>query len=437
MASVALCALLLLSACGGNETDRQNAINPSGSSPIRAGYSDIFGGKEKFAAVSADEGQAAEVGRSILQGGGNATDAAVAMFFAMAVTLPSAAGLGASGACIVHDAKSRAAETFVFGPVAAPGPIKGVAFTVPTAVRAIALMQIRHGQARWEFDVAPSEKLASLGMPVSRSLARDLAAGGGALSDEARRAFTRNGAMLAQGANLVQSDLAVTLAAVRRGSGVDFFQGNFARRLSDQVAQLGGSLPVETLRNAVPQSGPPASDSDGGFRVYVAPPPMGGATALAGWNGQSAPSAAVPTDSGGISGLAAIDDKGNAAACSLSMGQLFGTRLMVPGTGMLLGAPTPDSTAVSPVVIGNPNNGEVRFAGAGGGSPAASYVTGMVARATVDEKLPVRAVLARNAGHGGYVNAIACPYGIRSGGATCQAGTDPAGVGLALLATER
>jgi gamma-glutamyltranspeptidase/glutathione hydrolase len=435
--SLALCAVLLLSACGGNETDRRNDINPSGASPIRAGYSDIFGGTEKFAAVSADEGQAAEVGRSILQGGGNAVDAAVAMYFAMTVTLPSAAGLGASGVCIVHDAKTKAGEAFVFSPVAAPGPIKGVSFTVPTAVRAIALMQIRHGQARWELDIAPSEKLASFGVPVSRALARDLAAGGASLSDEARRVFTRNGVALGQGDNLVQSDLAATLAAIRRGNGVDFFQGNFARRLSEQIAQLGGSLPVEALRNAVPQSGPPPSESDGGYRVYVAPPPMASASALAGWNGQPAPSTAVPTDSGGFSGFAAIDEKGNAAACSLSMGQLFGTHLMVPGTGMMLAAPTPDSTAMSPVVIGNPNNGEVKFAGAGSGSSTASYATGAIARATIDEKLPVRSALARNAGRGGYVNAIACPYGIRSGGATCQTGTDSTAFGAALVATER
>ena len=78
------------------------------------------------------------------------------------------------------------------------------------------------------------------------------------------------------------------------------------------------------------------------------PAPMAGASALAGWSDQAAPSTAVPTDSGGISGLAAVDADGNAAACSLSMGQLFGARIIVPGTGILLGAMTADSAAVSP-----------------------------------------------------------------------------------------
>jgi gamma-glutamyltranspeptidase/glutathione hydrolase len=434
--NLALGILLLLSACGGNETASTTEFQ-SGAAPRRSGYGDLFAATEKFAAVSADESQAAEVGRSILQNGGNATDAAVAMYFATAVTLPSAAGLGASGACIVHDAKTRAGEAFLFGGVAAPGPVKGTPFTVPTAVRAMTLMQIRHGQARWELDVAPSEKLASFGIPVSHALARDLRAAGSLGDSEATRVFSKKGAPLAEGDNLVQPDLAATLSAVRQRGGLDFFQGNFARVLSNKVTEIGGSLPVETLRNAVPKAGPPMAESYRGYRVYVAPSPMAGEMALAGWKGEAEPATGVPTDSGGFSGFAAIVEKGNAAACALSMGQLFGTRIMVPGTGMLLGAATGNSTAVSPVVIGNPNNGEVKFAGAGGGSALASYATGAIARAAIRDRVLLGRALAARRGRGGYVNAIACPDGIRSGGSTCEAASDPAGAGLAQVATGR
>jgi gamma-glutamyltranspeptidase / glutathione hydrolase len=440
--SLALGAVFLLSACGRSETIDPNAVNPggnpAGNNAFRANYMELHGDERFFSGISADESQAAEVGRSILQGGGNATDAAVAMYFAMAVTLPSAAGLGAMGACVVHDATSRAGEAFVFGPVAAPGPIKGVTITVPSGVRAMVLMQSRHGRARWEMDVAAGEKLARFGVPVSRALARDLRASSGLLDDgAARHVFTKDGVPLSEGDNLVQTDLASTLGTVRQGGGVNFFQGNFTRVLSEQVAQAGGSLPPELLRATAPQFGPPTSDKYGGYRVYVAPPPMAGASALAGWAGQPAPAAGAPTDSGGFSGFAAIDEKGNAAACSLTMGQLFGSRVIIPGTGMMLGTQTANSTAVSPVVIGNPNNGEVKFAGAGGGSPEAAYATGVIARATVDKEISVRAALVRHAGRGGYVNAIACPDGIKSGAGSCQTGVDPAGAGLALVATDK
>ncbi len=388
-----------------------------------------------FAAVSADESRAAEVGRDILLDGGNAVDAAVAMYFTMAVTLPSAGSLGASGVCIVHSSKTMTAESFVFAPVAAPGPVNGVPFSIPTGVRAMTLMHVRHGDSRWEQSVSGAERMARFGVPVSRALARDLQAGGALLGSdrEAQRIFGGAGA---EGTNLVQPELAATLAVIRARGGLDFFQGTFARTLSDQISRMGGSMPLEALRNTAPQAGPPAGENYGTFgrqRVYVAPSPMAGAAALAGWRGQ-APSGGTPADSGGFSSLVAVDSKGGAVACSLSMGQLLGARMVVPGTGILLGAPTPAATSVSPLIIAYPGSGEFIFAGAGGGAPTAAQATGAVARATIEAGQNIAQVLAARRGQGGYVNAVACPSGLRGGAASCESAIDPAGAGLALLA---
>ena len=76
------------------------------------------------------------------------------------------------------------------------------------------------------------------------------------------------------------------------------------------------------------------------------------------------------------------------------------------------------------------------FIGAGD-SATAAFATGAVARLAIQDRQPVAAALASRGGQGGYVNAIACPDGIRSGGSTCQTGIDPAGAGLALLSTSR
>jgi gamma-glutamyltranspeptidase/glutathione hydrolase len=116
------------------------------------------------------------------------------------------------------------------------------------------------------------------------------------------------------------------------------------------------------------------------------------------------------------------------------MGQLFGARMIVPGTGVLLGAATPDAGSVSPVIIANPSNGEFTFVGAGGGAPTAAQATGAVARATVEDSQNLDAVLAARRGQGGWVNAIVCPSGLRSSATTCRGALDPAGAGLALLA---
>ena len=425
---LALAVLFMLAACGRSETDvageaAAQAANPAGLSPGKGGLSRTIavGG---FSAVSADESRAAEIGRDILQAGGNATDAAVAMYFAMAVTLPSAASLGASGACIVHDDKTKAAEAFVFPPVAAPGSVSGQPFTVPSGVRSITLMHVRHGQLRWEATVAPAERLARLGVPVSRALARDLQAGGSMLNS---RAFS---GALAEGSTLTQPELAGTLGAIRQRGGADFFQGQLARTIAEQMS---GSLPVEALRAAVPQASVPMSESYGMRRkVYVAPSPAGGASALAGWKGQ-APGGPTPTDSGGFAGLAAVDGKAGAAACALTMGQLFGARAIIPGIGVLLGAPTPAAASVSPLIIANPGNGEFTFAGAGGGAVTAAQAAGFVARETVENDKPLANVLAQRRGQGGWVNAIACPSGLRGDPALCRSAIDPTGAGLSLI----
>jgi gamma-glutamyltranspeptidase/glutathione hydrolase len=421
---------LLLAACGGNEAANDQSINPGFTVAARRGYDEMANTRRTFAGAVADESHAAEIGRDILLNGGNATDAAVAMYFAMAVTLPSAAGLGASGACVVQDSKTKGGEAFVFAPTAAPGPIQGTAVSIPVGPRAIALMQVRHGQAHWQMDVAPAEKLARFGFKVSPALARDLRSA--QLDGEAQRVFTRSGAPLGEGDTVTENDLASTLGAIRQRGATDFFQGNLARVLESGVSQLGGSLPVAALRAAVPQAGPPLQESYYGFKLYTAPAPFGGQSVIAAWNGQGTGAGAVANDSGGYAGFAATDDSGGAAACSLTMGQPFGSHRMVPGTGVIL-ATMGNVGGISPLVIGNPNNSEYKFAGAGGGSPNSAAAVGLVARETVRDDRKLAAVMNARAGQGGFVSALVCPGG-KGKPASCQMGADPAGAGLAAAA---
>jgi gamma-glutamyltranspeptidase/glutathione hydrolase len=431
----ALLGAVVLAACGENRTAPDSVT--SGTIQASRDGRNFFLSGNSFAGVAADESRAAEVGRDVMLGGGNAIDAAVAMYFAQAVTLPSASSLGASGVCIAHNQKTRVGEVFGFPPIAAPGPVRGVAISVPAGSRAVTLMHIRHGQARFEQIIAPAERLARYGIPVSRALARDLRAAAGPLSadSEARRIFTKGtGAGLAEGENLVQSDLAGVIGALRQSGGLDLVQGRYGRVLSDQITQMGGSMPLETIRNAAPVTGTPPGVDYAGHRVYVAPPPFAGAAALAAWNGQAAPAGGTTGDSAGFSSLIAVDSNGNAAACTMSMGQLFGARLVVPGTGVALGSPTADAAAVSPLVIGSPNNGEFLFAGAAGGSTASAAIIGAIARVTVRDSQPVQQVLAARAAQGGYANVVACPRGLRGNVGTCNGGTDPGGFGLALPA---
>ena len=57
-----------------------------------------------YGGVVADEPRAALVGREVLNAGGNAADAVAAAYFVMSATMPSTAGLGGGGVCVVHRA---------------------------------------------------------------------------------------------------------------------------------------------------------------------------------------------------------------------------------------------------------------------------------------------------------------------------------------------
>jgi len=97
-------------------------------------------------------------------------------------------------------------------------------------------MHVRHGQARWEAVVAPGERLARLGVPVSRALSRDLQAAAVALGadSEARRIFGRGtGTAVTEGDNFTQTELAATLGVIRQRGGGEMFQGSLARVISE------------------------------------------------------------------------------------------------------------------------------------------------------------------------------------------------------------
>src|SRR4051812_3623254 len=148
--------------------------------------------RAKHGMVVAMEAIAADVGVSVLQKGGNAVDAAVAVGFALAVTHPFAGNIGGGGYMLIRLADGR--TTFIDFRERAPqkstktmyldakgdltrDSIEGWRSSgVPGSVRGFEMALSKYGKRKWADNLAPAIELASKGFPVSYALAESLKA---------------------------------------------------------------------------------------------------------------------------------------------------------------------------------------------------------------------------------------------------------------------
>jgi len=254
--------LAALAACGG-----QGSV--STTSPASATANGFAG------AVAVDEPMAAQIGRDVLASGGSAADAAVAAYFALAVTLPSTAGLGGGGVCLINDRQDKTVEAIMFLPLARPGGQVGL----PLNVRGMALLQARHGKAHWSALLGPAQRLAQQGMPVSRALARELATAADKLRADpvlAQIYLGADGQPLREGDNLVQLDLGSMLSQIRAGGPGSFYGGPAAARMLDAAQSAGLPLSSEDLQASLPTVANPLIVDLGGPNLYFTPPPASG-----------------------------------------------------------------------------------------------------------------------------------------------------------------
>ncbi|GAB0116918.1 gamma-glutamyltransferase [Acidisoma sp. 7E03] len=424
--------------------------------------------------VIADEPVAAQVGRDILAAGGTAADAAAAVGMALTVTLPSRASLGGGGACIAYSpfVKTHGEATpqaFVFLPhAAADGGSRPAA--VPMTARGLLLMQAVYGYTPFQQLIGPAQRLAALGVPVSKALAQDLSVvAGPLLADPAARAVfgSAGGGPLMAGQTMTQPDLAQTLDTMRTKGVTDLYDGDLAQQLAQASAAVGSPISAADLYRAVPQEMAPLAVHDGGNVVMFLPPPAdGGLAAAAAFqqlrrnpNDLAAANAAAQavatayragTDAsdpaallkdanlpaGHLPPLAAstsfvtLDGSGGAVACSLTMNNLFGNGRIAPGTGILLAA-SPDhgqAPLLSAALIWNKPTNAFRAAVGGSGQEGAPLAVAVAADnalrrqgenfgATVPEP--------------GRMNGVNCPARVPGDFGSCVWVTDPRGDGLA------
>lgn len=256
----------------------------------------------KRAMAVTQERRASAIGLAVLQRGGNAVDAAVAVGFALAVTLPRAGNLGGGGFMMIH--RAATAETIALDyretapaaarpdmflnekgePDAAKSRDSGLAIGVPGTVRGLAMAHARYGSGLLSLAdlVAPAAQLAREGFIIEDDLADSLPAVAGKLARYPASAaiFLRNGKPLARGETLVQADLAQTLEAIRQQGPDAFYEGRIAEAIVASVQAAGGVMTAADLAAYQPVLRVPLRGVYRGLEVVSMPPPSSGGVHL-------------------------------------------------------------------------------------------------------------------------------------------------------------
>jgi gamma-glutamyltranspeptidase / glutathione hydrolase len=253
--------------------------------------------RARHAMVVAQEPIAADVGVRVLQSGGNAVDAAIAVGFALAVTHPYAGNLGGGGFMLVRLADGR--TTFIDFREKAPEkashdmyldaqgkPTKDSilgwrAAGVPGTVRGFGLAHEKYGHAKWTDIMKPAITLAEKGYVVSYDEAESLrrAKNLGDFADS-KRIFQRDGKYYEPGDTFTQPELARTLEKISKGGAKEFYEGEIAKKFAEEESKNGGLITLADLKNMTAVERKPVTGKYNGYDVITAPPPSSGGVGM-------------------------------------------------------------------------------------------------------------------------------------------------------------
>ncbi len=251
--------------------------------------------------VATQEARATRIGVEILQDGGNAVDAAVAVGFALAVTLPRAGNLGGGGFMLIHDAASATTHALDYREMAPAAASRNMflddsgevdqnksrfsrhAAGVPGTVAGLVLALDRFGTMSLERVIAPAIRLAEEGIEVSFDLGQSLEARKERLSANtaaARIFFRPDGTPYRAGDRLVQSDLAWSLKQIAAAGAPAFYRGAIAERIVEDMQKNGGPITAADLAAYRPMMRAPVEGSYRGYDIRSMPPPSSGGVHL-------------------------------------------------------------------------------------------------------------------------------------------------------------
>lgn len=249
--------------------------------------------------VAGPEPHATAAGLEILEKGGNAFDAAVAMGFALAVTYPAAGNLGGGG-FLVGLCADREEVAFNFREKAPAKATRDMYLDengdvvegrstetllgvgVPGTVHGLLRTHETYGTLKRRDVLSPAIHLAQKGFPVGYNLAQSLRDKQEKLTrfDSTAALFYPDGEPLKFGDTLVQRDLGRTLRAIRKYGAKGFYEGRTADRIVEYMREHGGIITHQDLENYTAQQRKPFTFTYKNYRLVTHPLPSSGGVTL-------------------------------------------------------------------------------------------------------------------------------------------------------------
>jgi gamma-glutamyltranspeptidase / glutathione hydrolase len=246
-------------------------------------------------AVAAGHPRAVDVAVEVFEAGGNAVDAAVAAALMLGVVDGHNSGIGggcffvirtAGGELVAIDGRERAPAAAGRDMYVVDGELDGeasrtgaLAVAVPGALRAFELALEGYGRKGLAELLVPAAQVAAEGFLIDGIYARRLAGTARDLrrfEGSAAIFLKGDGSPYEEGEVLVQKDLAASYEAIAR-EGVDwFYEGEFARRVGEWMAENGGLLTAEDMAGYEAVEREPVRVRYRGHEIVSMPPPSSG-----------------------------------------------------------------------------------------------------------------------------------------------------------------
>lgn len=250
-------------------------------------------------AVAAAREEAVEAGLRVMEEGGDACDAAVAVSLTLGVAEPFYSGLGGGGVSLLWRAREKRARVVDFGNQCPVGMEPGIfacdangkhagdahsrghrAVLVPGLARGLEAIHREYGRMPWGDLFESAIRLAEEGFAVGQfhrlqqeaPRFRRLCDGCPAFAE----IHSAGGAPLAEGARLRQPDLARTLRAVAEGGAAALHAGALAEAVSEEVRRGGGYLGLSDLGSYRVRWTAPLASTYQKHLLLTAPPPSSG-----------------------------------------------------------------------------------------------------------------------------------------------------------------